>query len=44
MDFGFEGFETSGFDVELEDMRIVKFKKFDRMLGVGKEAVYNPRR
>jgi outer membrane protein assembly factor BamB len=35
MDFGFEGLDSEQFNVELEEVRVVKFKKFDRMLGVG---------
>lgn len=35
MDFGFEGFETSDFDFDVEDVKVVKLRKFDRMYGVG---------
>ena len=35
MDFGFEGFESSDFDVELEDIEVKRTKKFDRMWEVG---------
>jgi len=35
MAFGFEGFETADFDVELEDLTVRRTKKFDRMWGVG---------
>jgi outer membrane protein assembly factor BamB len=35
MDFGFEGFESAGLDVELEDIEVKRTKKFDRMWGVG---------
>jgi len=35
MDFGFEGFDSSDFDVEIEDVVVKKVKKFDRMWKVG---------
>ena len=35
MDFGFEGFDTADFDVELEDIKVGRTKKFDRMWEVG---------
>ncbi len=35
MDIGFKGFETSDFDVELEDLEVRRTKKFDRMWEVG---------
>ncbi len=34
MDFGFEGFESSDFEAELEDLQVKKLKKFDRMWSV----------
>ena len=35
MDFGFEGFETSGFETELEDFEVKKVRKFDRIWKIG---------
>lgn len=35
MDFGFEGFESSGLDMELEDLEIKKVRKFDRQWKAG---------
>ncbi len=36
MDIGFEGFETSDFDVDLEDVVVKKTGKYDRIWRVGK--------
>jgi len=35
MDFGFEGFESSGFETELEDVTVKRTKKFDRLWRIG---------
>jgi outer membrane protein assembly factor BamB len=34
MDFGFEGFDTAGFDVDVEEVTMKKTKKFDRVFRV----------
>jgi outer membrane protein assembly factor BamB len=36
MDFGFEGFQTDDFDIDVEDFSVKKIRKFDRMRMVGR--------
>jgi outer membrane protein assembly factor BamB len=41
MDFGFEGFDSADFDVELEDIEMKRTKKFDRLWEVGYGGTVN---
>ena len=43
MDFGFEGFESSDFDVDLQEIQIKKVKKFDRIWNIGSGGSINQR-
>jgi outer membrane protein assembly factor BamB len=36
MDFGFEGFESADFDVELEDVEVKRIKRFERLWKIGR--------
>ncbi|MCX6818035.1 MAG: PQQ-binding-like beta-propeller repeat protein [Candidatus Aenigmarchaeota archaeon] len=43
MDFGFEGFESAGFDVDVEEVTMKKTKKFDRVFRVSFGGSINQR-
>jgi outer membrane protein assembly factor BamB len=43
MDFGFEGFESADFDVDLQEIEVKKIKKFDRIWNIGSGGSINQR-
>jgi outer membrane protein assembly factor BamB len=43
MDFGFEGLESSDFDVDLQEIEVKKVKKFDRIWNIGMGGSINQR-